>query len=128
MWENPSASKIEDKGNPIGHYCKIKFRKSINEKTGAEIRYPIKYGRTNGNSIWNEKEVIDMMYLWGFIEKKGAWISFDQEVLKDLNKSKIECPEKVQGDSKLLDLLESNNDLNNFFLDLINNLFKNETS
>ena len=29
MWENPSASRIEDKGNPIGHICKIKFRKRL---------------------------------------------------------------------------------------------------
>lgn len=126
MWENPSASKLDDKGNPIGHYCKIRFRKSINEKTGAQVRYPIRYGRTGGNSIWLEKEIIDMMYLWGFIEKKGAWISFDEELLKELESKSLECPEKIQGDNKLLDLLESNGKLKNFFYNIINEIFDNE--
>jgi RecA/RadA recombinase len=126
MWENPSASKLEDKGSPIGHYCKVRFRKSVNEKTGAQVKYPIRYGRTDGNSIWLEKEIIDMMYLWGFIEKKGAWISFDEDIIKDLSKSKIECPEKIQGDQKLLDLLESNGKLKDYFYNTISKLFENE--
>ena len=127
MWENASASKLEDKGNPIGHLCKIRFRKSVNEKTGAQVRYPIRYGRTDGNSIWLEKEIIDMMYLWGFIEKKGAWISFDEEILTELNKENVECPEKVQGDNKLLDLLENDGNIKQFFYNTINNIFEDET-
>ena len=126
MWENASASKIEDKGNPIGHYCKIRFRKSVNEKTGAQVRYPIRYGRTDGNSIWLEKEIIDMMYLWGYIEKKGAWISFDEDIIKELSALKIECPEKVQGDNKLLELLESNGTLKDYFYNTINKIFEDE--
>lgn len=126
MWENPSAAKLEDKGNPIGHQCKIRFRKSVNEKTGAQVRYPIRYGRTDGNSIWLEKEIIDMMYLWGFIEKKGAWISFDEDILKELSENKIDCPEKIQGDNKLVDLLESDGKIKNFFYNTINKIFNDE--
>jgi len=111
LFENQSATKIEDKGEPIGHFCKIAFRKSVNEKTGMVVKYPIKYGRTGGNSVWVEREIIDMLYLWGFIEKKGAWISFDQEVLQSLIKNKIDCPEKIQGEQKLLSLLEENKPL-----------------
>ena len=55
IFTNPSAAKLEDKGNPIGHICKIIFRKSVNEKTGGTVRYPIKYGQKDGNSIWIEK-------------------------------------------------------------------------
>lgn len=126
MWENASATRLEDKGNPIGHYCKIRFRKSVNEKTGAQVRYPIRYGRTDGNSIWHEKEIIDMMYLWGFIEKKGAWISFDEDMLSDLKSAKIECPEKIQGDQKLLSLLESNGTLKEYFYNTISKIFESE--
>ena len=71
MFENPSATRIEDKGNPIGHFCKIIFRKSINERTGSQVRYPIRYGRKNGTSVWLEREIIDLLYLWGYLEKKG---------------------------------------------------------
>jgi len=122
MWENASASKIEDKGNPIGHYCKIRFRKSINEKTGAQVRYPIRYGRTDGNSVWLEKEIIDMMYLWGYIEKKGAWISFDEEIIKDLSSQNIDCPEKIQGENKFLKLLEEEEGFKEALLLFINKL------
>lgn len=108
IFPNPTASKIEDKGNPIGHFCKIIFRKSVNEKTGATVRYPIRYGQKEGNSIWLEKEIIDMMYLWGYIEKKGAWISFDPELQDWLKENKVEVPEKIQGENKLLQLIDEN--------------------
>tara|TARA_R100000808_G_scaffold4105_1_gene13639 strand:+ start:2670 stop:3773 length:1104 start_codon:yes stop_codon:yes gene_type:complete len=114
MFENPSATKLEDKGNPVGHFCKIVFRKSVNEKTGAAIRYPIKYGRINGTSVWLERELVDLMYLWGFIEKKGAWISFDSDLLQQLSKAKVECVEKIQGEPKLIDYLENNIELRDF--------------
>ena len=126
MWENPSATKLDDKGRPIGHYCKIRFRKSVNAKTGAQVRYPIRYGRTDGNSIWKEKEIIDMMYLWGFIEKKGAWISFDEDLLADLKKSKINCPEKIQGDQKLLELIESDVNIRQYLETMVKKLFNEE--
>ena len=119
MFENPSAAKLEDKGNPIGHFCKIVFRKSVNEKTGASVRYPIKYGRTDGRSVWLEKEVIEMSYVWGFLEKKGAWISLDKEVAEKCKKKKIECFEKIQGEQKLVDFLETNIDFCHFLLNLI---------
>lgn len=118
MFENPNASKIEDKGNPIGHFCKIVFRKSINEKTGAQIRYPIIYGRTNGNSVWVEREIVDMMYLWGFLDKKGAWISIDEGLIKELKSKKIDCPDKIQGELKLVTYVEQNEDLKLYLLDL----------
>ena len=126
MWENESASRIDDKGDPIGHYCKIRFRKSINEKTGAQFRYPIKYGRTKGNSIWQEKEIIDMLYLWGFIEKKGAWISFDPDFIKEIEGSGLDCPDKIQGDQKLISLIESNGKLKDYFYNIINKIFEDE--
>ena len=122
MFSNPSATRIEDKGDPIGHYCKIIFRKSVNEKTGAQVNYPIKYGRTNGNSIWLEKEIIDLMKNWGFIEQKGPWISVDKDLLSKLLDNKFEFPDKFQGEKKLLSLLEQDSKL----CDFLYNLLKNE--
>lgn len=106
MFKNPTATKIADKGDPIGHYCKIRFRKSVNEKTGSQVRYPIRYGKNGG--IWREREVIDMMYLFDMIQKKGAWISFSESLIEELKDSKIEIPEKIQGEPKLLAFLEAN--------------------
>ena len=119
MYSNPSASKIEDKGDPIGHYCKITFRKSVNEKTGAQVRYPIRYGRKDGNSIWAEKEVVDLMKNWGYLEQKGAWISTDEEILDKLKKEGIDFPEKVQGEQKILDFLENNLKVRDFLYNML---------
>ena len=114
MFTNPSATRIEDKGDPIGHYCKIRFRKTVNEKTGAQVRYPIRYGRTGGNSVWKEKEVLDMMFAFQMANKKGAWISFSDELISELESNSIEYESKFQGEQKLLTYLESNENLSNF--------------
>lgn len=119
MFTNPSATRIEDKGDPIGHYCKIVFRKSVNEKTGAQVRYPIRYGRSDGNSIWIEKEIIDLLKNWGFLEQKGAWISVDEELLNNLKKEGFDFPEKVQGEQKLLDFLESDLKIRNYLYNML---------
>ena len=119
IFENNSAAKLEDKGNPVGHICKIVFRKSVNEKTGAMVRYPIKYGRIGGKSVWLEKEINDMAYLCGFIEKKGAWISLDSEIVEKCKESKIEFFEKIQGEPKLIDYLDNHEDFKNLLLELI---------
>lgn len=114
MFTNPTATRLDDKGDPIGHYCKIKFRKSINEKTGASVRYPIKYGRTDGNSVWVEREILDLMKLWGYTEQKGSWISIDPDLIEAMAKKKIECPEKVQGENNLVELVENNPKIKEF--------------
>lgn len=119
IFENPSAAKLEDKGNPIGHFCKIVFRKSVNEKTGASVRYPIRYGQVGGNSVWLEKEIIEMAYLWGFLDKRGAWISLDSDVVDKCKKSKIEHFEKIQGEAKLSEFIENNADFKVFLLEMI---------
>ena len=126
IFPNPNASRLDDKGDPIGHYCKIRFRKSVNEKTGAQVRYPIRYGRHEGNSIWIEKEIIDMLYLWGYIEKKGAWISIDPDIIKSFKDKKVECPEKIQGEQKLVDLLENNPAIKDHLYEMFKSLILNE--
>lgn len=123
IFPNPSASKLEDKGNPIGHFCKIIFRKSVNEKTGATVRYPIRYGQKDGNSVWVQREIIDMMKLWGYIEQKGAWISFDEEIIELAKSKNIDCPEKIQGENKLVDFIQENKDFSDFILKHITSNF-----
>ena len=74
--KNPNDNKIDLINNPpIGHFAKVTVKKSPNEITNLTIPYPIKYGRTNGNSIWIEKEVVDLLFIWEFLTRKGSWIS-----------------------------------------------------
>jgi RecA/RadA recombinase len=114
--ENQTQPIDKQKNKILGHIAKITVKKSPNEKTNYTLEYPIKYGRKNGTSIWVEKEIIDMLYLWGYINKKGAWISIEKDFLDMLSAKKFEFPDKVQGEPKLNALLESNSDLMDFLI------------
>jgi len=114
MFKNPTATKLDDKGEPIGHYCKIRFRKSVNEKTGSSVRYPIKYGQKDGKSVWRAREILDMLYLFNLIQKKGAWISVSEGLIKELQDKDLEINEKFQGEQRIIDFLEENEKLSDF--------------
>tara|TARA_R110001599_G_scaffold103857_3_gene264202 strand:- start:1008 stop:2120 length:1113 start_codon:yes stop_codon:yes gene_type:complete len=114
IFKNPSGTTLEAKGEPIGHYCKVKFRKSVNEKTGSVARYPIKYGQKKGSSVWKAREILDMLYLFKLISKSGAWISVSTELIKELKLKEIEMPDKFQGDQKIISFLEENQALTDF--------------
>lgn len=114
--ENPTQPIDQQKNKILGHIAKITVKKSPNEKTNYTLEYPIKYGRSNGNSIWVEKEIIDMLYLWGYVNKKGAWISAEKDFLEILSSKGLEFPEKIQGEPKLNSLLEDNPNLTTFLI------------
>jgi len=98
--------------NPIiGHYAKVLIQKSTNESTGMRIRYPIKHGRSDGKSIWIEREIIEMLLMWNFIEKSGSWFKIDEELLDYLKNRGIDINEKYQGMQSLYDLLENNEEV-----------------
>lgn len=100
---------LDKEEKQIGHYCKVIFRKSGNEKTGVTVRYPIKYKRKLGKSIWQELEIYEMLLAWGLIIKKKAWIEFTPDLLKILLPVIGEKKEMViQGQNKFLDWLEEN--------------------
>jgi hypothetical protein len=113
------ADKIVDKPDePIGpnnklygHIAKVLICKSTNETTGETVRYPIKYGRTDGTSIWIEREVVDLLLMWGLFEKGGAWFTADAELLEYVKSQGLEMPEKIQGIKNIYTLLEENEDL-----------------
>jgi RecA/RadA recombinase len=106
------ADQIIEDNKIIGHWAKIVLRKTTNEKEGTEITYPIRHGRTGGNSVWIEYEVADMLIQWGFAKKAGAWINFDADLIKEINKdTKLTMPEKIQGMDQLRTFLEENKEI-----------------
>ncbi len=76
----------KDGKTPIGHWCKVSFKKTTNEKTGILASYPICYGRTDGKSIWAEYEVVDNMLKFEMIKKAGAWVTVNEEVIEEVKK------------------------------------------
>jgi RecA/RadA recombinase len=121
--KNPTVKTIDSKKNPIiGHHAKITIKKSAHENTNMTISYPIKYGRSNGTSIWVEKEVVDLLYAWEFMQKKGAWIKPTEDFLDLLKENKFDFPEKIQGDNNLFKIIEDDKDLCEFLI----NYFKEQ--
>jgi len=112
--ENPTQPIDKDKNKILGHHAKITVKKSPNEKSNYTLQYPIRYGRTQGNSVWIEKELIDMLYGWEYIHKRGAWITADESFIELLKENDLEFPEKIQGEAKLGALFEENKKLSKF--------------
>ena len=81
------TSGPKGKEDRLGHWCKIIFRKSSNEKTGVEVRYPIKYRAQSGKSVWVEKEVADMMIAWDMAVTKGAWVTVSDEIIEEVKEN-----------------------------------------
>lgn len=114
--ENQTQPVDKDKNPILGHMVKMTVKKSPNEKTNYTLEYPVKYGRTGGNSIWVEREVIDMLYIWGYITRKGAWINLEADFQSMLESNSLELPPKIQGEKNLFQALESNPKLTSFLV------------
>ena len=106
---------------PEGHLCKVTFRKSANERTGETVKYPIKYGRTGGKSVWVEYEVYGFMAQWEMLEAKGAWIIIDNSVVEELKSQNIDVEQKHQGKDNFVKYLEKNPDVANFLFNKFRN-------
>lgn len=123
--QNPTIKQSDPRTNPIiGHWAKVTIKKSPNEKTNNTISYPIRYGQTNGKSIWIEKELVDMLYLWEFISKKTSWIILSEEFMELISDVAPDLPEKIQGELNLFKAIEENVNLSQFLI----NYFKQNLS
>jgi RecA/RadA recombinase len=100
------SSTIFDGDTTLGHYCRIKISKGVQERTDVSISYPVRHGRKGGTSVWKEYEIIDLLLQWGFLEKKGSWINSDSELTKFLGEEF-----KAQGMTKTYQMLEEDTGL-----------------
>ena len=102
-----------------GHNAKVLILKSTNEATGQIVTYPIKHGRKDGRSIWLEREVVDMLLMWGYLEKSGAWIKLDEKVKTYLKEQKIETKDSYQGIKAVYEFLESDEKITSLLVDFV---------
>jgi RecA/RadA recombinase len=123
--QDPNNKKIDlEKNPPIGHWAKVTIKKSPNEKTNLQIPYPIRYGRKNGTSIWVEKELVDLLYAWEFVERAGPWIKPSEDFIDLIKEIQIQVPENFQGEKALFKFIEENPILIKF----LTNYFKQSIS
>ena len=111
--------QIGPNNKPYGHMAKVLICKSTNESTGQVVKYPIKYGRMDGKSIWVEREIVDLLLMWGYMEKKGSWFTYDDEVVSFLKESKIEIQSKFQGIASIQEYLEKNKEATECLSDFV---------
>ena len=119
------SSQAGGKGDVFGHWCKVIFKKSPNEKTGTMVRYPIRYGRTGGKSIWVEYEVVDMMLAWDMATAKGAWITISDELIEEVKEKKdLELKKQHQGMDNLRKYFEENKEIGKYIFFKFRNTLK----
>jgi hypothetical protein len=127
----------------LGHWCKIVIKKSPNEKSNITVKYPIRYGRTNGKSIWREYEIVDVLLMFEKISKKnprkaveageegakeekkagGSWFYLDIDIYEEIKTNTgIEPPEKFQGLKNIYKYLEENEAVTNFLFEKLKKL------
>lgn len=123
-----SSDVIEDsKGKTVGHWAKVIFRKSPNEKEGQVVRYPIKHGQKGGNSVWKEYELCDLLISWEMFKKNGAWLAPTEEIIKEVfDGTGEEIPPKIQGMGQLMMYLENNQVVTNFLFEKFKKLLARE--
>lgn len=106
-WKNADITDDGTKnGDVIGHYCKLTVSKGVGEVIEVPVEYPVHHGRKGGTSVWLEREIIDLLIQWGFLEKRGSWINSDEQLTQYLG-SEI----KLQGIGSLYSLLEGDEEL-----------------
>jgi hypothetical protein len=114
------------KSKKIGHNCIVEFKKSINEKTGTKVKYPIIYGRSDGRSIWVEREILDQLEIWGMLKNKGAWNTWSEETHKELLAINPETPLQIQGKESVVKFLEENPKITDFLYNKFKEILSKE--
>lgn len=88
------------KNRILGHYANARIKKSTNESTRYNIKYPIRHG-VIGGSIWIEREIMEMLMNFSYIKKSGSWLSVTSDLVTEVNefagKKIFDGTEKAQG-------------------------------
>ena len=113
--------KPKDKPDPvdnkiIGHWTTVRVVKSDDEKENIKVKYPIKHGRVGG-SVWTEYEIIDLLYTFDVLKKKGAWYAFEDGFRKELEGVGFKTEEQYHGEAEVFALLENNAALTKYLYD-----------
>ena len=85
------------------------------------MKYPIKHGRINGKSIWIEREVVDMLLMWGYIERSGSWFKFEEEVMDYIKEKNLEIKEAHQGSQAIYGSLEKDEKVTAALVEFVKN-------
>lgn len=111
--------KYDEKKNPkIGHIVKGQIVKSDNEKYGVKFEYAVKYGRTNGNSVFIERELVDMLLVWELLKKESAQGSavVNPDLQTELKAIDPDFPDKFRSIGRAVEYFESKPEVSNYLV------------
>jgi RecA/RadA recombinase len=129
--QDPNNQTDSSGGNAILHYPDwiLQFKKQtkgdkILENPKEQITPDNKIYGHNAKvmilkSIWLEREVVDMLLMWGYLEKSGAWIKLDDKVKTYLSDNKIETKDSYQGIKAVYEFLESDEKITSLLVDFV---------
>lgn len=120
--ENPDEKPDPVKNKIIGVYATVEIKKSATDVSGTVLKIPIKKGKI-GNQIWTSKEVGDLILAWGLANKKGAWIKFTEDIVKQANDANVNIEQNINGLNALYSYLDNNASVCDWFY----NKFKDTT-
>ena len=113
VWDFQSRTKsrnIEENGKVVGHKAAIKFTKGVKERIDILVEYPVRHNQKNGQSVWVEYEVADLLMSFELFKKAGAWFKISESLAKELNSNGFEVAAdlNLQGEAQLKGWLEEN--------------------
>lgn len=119
------STQPNGKGDVLGHWCKVIFRKTPNEKTGSLVKYPIRYRAADGKSVWVEYEVVDMLLMWEMAVAKGAWVTISDELIEEvLKETSLEFKKQHQGADNLRKYLTENPEIGKYLFNKFKEVLK----
>lgn len=113
-------AKYDEKKNPkIGHMVKGWVRKSDNEKYDIKFEYAVKYGRTGGNSVFVESELVNLLIAWELLKKESAQGSaiVNPDLLTEMRKIDAEFPDKFRSIGRAVEYLETKPEATKYLVD-----------
>ncbi len=111
--EDPEARVDRFKNKVLGHNVKILIKKSPNEKSNTPVTYPVRYGRSNGDSVWREYEIVDALLMFQLLTKSGSWLKLAETLAKELLEKGgfADVPAQLQGVDNWRKMLETRKDV-----------------
>ena len=89
------------------------------------MSYPIKYGAENGESVWVEMEIMEMMKMWDMVQQKGAWITVDDSIVEEVTKAtNVEFKKQHQGEENFRKYLTENKEIKDFMFNKFKDAYK----
>jgi RecA/RadA recombinase len=125
--EDPSGKPDRFKNQILGHHVKIQIKKSPNEKSNITVSYPVKYGRTDGKSVWVEYEILDFMMMFKLLIKNGGWYPIAEVLKKELEDNGFkDIPAQIQGLDNWRIFLEARPEITQYLFNKFKTMVTNE--